>query len=334
MRRLSLALVLALALAGCGGGNDGEGGGASLTVYSGRNENLVGPLFEMFTKATKIKVDVRYAGSAEFAAQLLEEGDRSPADVFLSQDAGALGALNRKGQLVGLDAALTSAVPERFRAKNGTWIGVSGRARVLAYNPKKVPAPPKSVFALTEPAWRGRIGYAPTNASFQSFVTGMRVLSGEDRTKAWLTGLEANQPKAYSNNLQVLEAVDRGEVDIGLVNHYYWFEKAAEVGKDKMTAQISFLDARDPGALVNVAGVAILRSAKHLTEAHRFLEYLVSVEAQTYFRDKTYEYPLAGGVSQTEGLPPLASVSGPPIDLSDLATLEETLTLLDETGIT
>ena len=330
MRRLLPLLLAALALAGCSGDDDSP----RLLVYSGRNENLVAPLFEQFTKATGIKVDVRYSGSAELAAQLLEEGDRSPADVFLSQDAGALGALAKKDRLVGLDAVLLGRVAERFRARNGSWLGVSGRARVIVYNPLKVATPPKSVFALTQPAWRDRVGYAPTNASFQSFVTGMRVLSGEENTEKWLLGLKANRPQAYANNLQVLEAVERGEVDVGLINHYYWFEKAAEVGRDEMRSRVGFLESTDPGALVNVAGVAVLRTAKHVSEAHAFIEYLLSTAGQTYFRDKTFEYPLAAGVTPPEGLPPLAEVSGPAIDLSHLDPLEETLALLDETGIT
>lgn len=338
MRSRAVLLLLTLATGGltaCGNGG-GASSDADLTVYSGRSEQLVKPLFEMFEKETGLEVEVRYAGSAELAAQLLEEGDKSPADVFFSQDAGALGALTSADALAPLAPARLDAVAQRFRASDGTWVGVSGRARVLAYNTKAVPKPqvPDSVDALTQPRWRERVGYAPTNASFQSFVTAMRVLWGEDRTRAWLESMKANGVKAYENNFQVLDAVGRGEVDLGLINHYYWFERALEVGKAAMTSDLKFLAAGDPGALVNVAGVGVLRSSDDEEAAGRLVDFLLSATAQTYFRNRTFEYPLSAGLEAPDGLPPLASVAGPQIDLSELDSLEETLVLLDEVGIT
>jgi iron(III) transport system substrate-binding protein len=332
---LLLLLLAAAVLPACNSGG-GSGSDADLTIYSGRSEQLVKPLIEMFEKDSGLDVEVRYAGSAELAAQLLEEGDNSPADVFFSQDAGALGALSKADALAELSPAQLGAVAERFRSDDSTWVGVSGRARVIAYNKAKVPKPdvPTSVFELTDPAWRGRVGFAPTNASFQSFVTAMRVLSGEDRTKSWLEGFKANEPQAYENNLQVLDAVSRGEVDLGLINHYYWFERALEIGKAAMTSDLVFLAAGDPGALVNVAGVGVLKSGDHKDAAAKLVDFLLGPKAQTYFRDRTFEYPLSGGLPPPDGLPPLASVSGPQIDLSQLDSLEETLELLDEVGIT
>jgi iron(III) transport system substrate-binding protein len=324
-------LAAAATLTACSGGSD-----ADLVVYSGRSEALVGPLVERFEKDSGLDVEVRYAGTAELAAQLLEEGGRSPADAFLSQDAGALGALAKADRLRPLPTDLTSRVPERFRADDGAWVGVTGRARVIVHNTRRVPAAqvPDSVFALTEPRWRDRVGYAPTNASFQSFVTAMRVLAGEERTERWLRDLLANEPVAYANNVQVLEAVERGEVDLGLINHYYWFEKRAEVGEEELATRVAFLAADDPGALVNISGVGVLSGSTRREAAERFAAFLLADEAQRYFATTLFEYPLLPGVPPPPGLPPLSQVSGPPIDLADLDTLEQTLQLLDEVGAT
>ena len=337
LRGLVLAVSLSLLATACGG-SDGDSGddGDTLTVYSGRNENLVKPLLEQFEKASGIDVSVKYGGSAELAAQLLEEGDKTPADVFLSQDAGALGALQDADLLEALPQPQLDRVPAEFRSKTGRWLGVSGRARVLVYNSDQVqPAQlPKSVFDLTGPAYKGKVGLAPTNASFQSFVTGMRVTEGEERTKQFLTALKANDPKTYEGNALVVDAVDKGEVAFGLVNHYYVYEKADEAGGiDKVKAKNHFFPNGDPGALVNVAGVGVLKGkADDRTSA--FVEYLISAEAQKYFAEETHEYPLIAGVPAQAGLPPLAGIENPEIDLSELDTLDATLKLLDEVGLT
>ena len=333
LRTLAAAAAATLALTACGigpGGSDGD----ALVVYSGRAENLIEPLLEMAEDAG-IKIDVRYGGSAELAAQILEEGGNRRADVFLSQDAGALGALAKEGLLRPIPASELDKVDERYRAEDGTWVGVSGRARVLVYDPRAVDAKelPPTVFALTGKEWEGKVGIAPTNASFQAFVTAMRVTSGDAETKKWLTGIKRNA-KVYENNIQIRDAVDAGEIPVGLVNHYYLYEKIAEVGAANVHAKHHFFRAGDPGALVNVSGVGILKGTKKQALAETFVTYLLSAEAQGYFADRTKEYPLTDGAEPAEGLPPLASIKGPELDLSDLASLKETLDLLAEVGLT
>lgn len=335
-----LAAAALLATAACGSdgaAQEGAGSSEALVVYSGRNETLVSPLFEQFTEATGIEVTPRYGGSAELAAQLLEEGDRTPAAVFLSQDAGALGALQQAGDLETLPQPVLDKVPARFRSTTGSWVGVSGRSRVLVYNPDLVPAAslPKSVFELTDPAYRGKVGYAPTNAGFQAFVTGMRVTAGEERTKQFLTGFKANDPQSFEGNIAVLDAVDSGRLPFGLINHYYLYERAAEAGGlDKVTARNYLFPGADPGSLVNVSGVGILKG-KTSEQASRFVDYLLSTEGQTFFADETKEYPLVAGVEDAiDDLPPLEQLGGPDVDLSQLESLDETLALLDEVGLT
>lgn len=342
MKRLSvLAVLVAAALSAACGGNGGtslsDAAKDSLVVYSGRNENLVGPLLERFTKATGIKVTPRYGDSAELAATLLEEGSRTPASVFFSQDAGALGALQDAQRLEKLPDSTLSLVPSRYRSATGAWVGVSGRARVLAYNTDAYAAAdlPTSVLDLVRPEFKGKVGFVPTNASFQAMVTALRVTLGEAKTKAFLVAFKANDPKAYDRNAQLAEAVDKGEVPLGLLNHYYLYERADEVGGvGKLHARNHFFAPGDAGSLVNVAGVGVLKG-KADTRTAALLAFLLGKEAQTYFAEETHEYPLVGGVAPVaEGLPALASVKGPEIDLSELHSLTATLALLDEVGLT
>ena len=342
--RISATLAAAvLALAACSGGQSatsastGASAGApqSLTVYSGRSEELIAPLFAKFTEETGIELAARYGDSAELAAQLVEEGDASPAAVFFSQDAGALGAVDAAGLLGPLPADAANVVPPAYRAPNGHWTGVTGRGRVIAYDGEQLTAAevPTSVFDLTDPAWKDQVGIAPTNASFQSFVTAMRLTAGDAATKAWLEGLVANGVKKYEKNGLILDAVDAGQVKLGLVNHYYWYEKAAEVGAENMRAQVAFTAPADPGTLVNVAGVGILSGAADNPAAQQFVSWLLSASAQQWFVENTYEYALVPGVAQADGLPALDSLRGPDVPLAELADLPGTLMMLQDVGL-
>ena len=295
----------------------------------------MGPLFAQFTAETGIEVAARYGDTAELAAQLIEEGDASPAQVYLAQDAGALGAVEAAGLFAPLPESIATAVPAAYRSPDGAWTGVTGRARVIAYDPQQVPEAdvPQSVFDLTDPRWKGQVGIAPTNASFQAFVTAMRVSQGDDVTRTWLEGLVANDAQSFEKNGLILDAVDTGQIQLGLINHYYWYEKAAEVGADAMRAQIAFTKPEDPGSLVNVAGVGILTGAADNPNAAAFVEWLLSPATQQWFVDNTYEYPLLPSVAAAEGLPPLDSLRGPNVPLAELEDLPGTLVMLEEVGL-
>jgi iron(III) transport system substrate-binding protein len=226
-----------------------------------------------------------------------------------------------------------TTVPEQFRATDNTWVGTSGRSRVIVYNSKLVPEPPTSIDAILDERWKGKIGFAPSNASFQSFVTGLRVLRGEDGAKQWLEKFAALEPEAFENNVAVRDAVDSGEVELGLLNHYYVHEKIAEVGADKVVAKNQFLKGGDPGGLLNVAGVGILKSAKNSEGAAKFVEFLLSPTGQEYFATKTFEYPLAGGVAASPEVPPLSELDPPKVDLAQLDSIEATQEMLAEVGL-
>ncbi|MEW6635862.1 MAG: extracellular solute-binding protein, partial [Actinomycetota bacterium] len=223
--------------------------------------------------------------------------------------------------------------PARFRSDAGEWVGISGRARVVAYNTEELDEEdlPPTIFDFTDPKWEGRIGWAPTNGSFQAFVTALRVLEGEERARAWLEGIEANDPNEYPDNSSIVQAVGEGEVDVGFVNHYYVLRAKEEQGEDFPAANYYLKDG-DPGALVLAAGAGIIDTAQNPEAAREFLDYMLSQEAQQYFAEETFEYPLVEGVEPAEGLPPLSEIQSPEVDLSNLDDLQGTLELLRETG--
>ena len=355
-RRTALALMsatgLALGLTGCGGSEpptttpsptaspsttaQEKPAAETLVIYSGRGEDLIGPLIEKFEQDSGIATDVRYGGSADQAQLLLTEGANSPAQVFLSQEAGALGLVGAKGLLSPLPEEVLSRVPEAYSADDGTWVGVTGRARVVAYDSEQVPEQevPTTAAELLDPKWAGQIGVAPGNASFLSFVTAMRLVDGEDATAQWLSGLADNGAKAYEKNGAILEAVNSGEVKLGLINHYYWYSAAAEQGAENMRARIAFGKPGDVAGLVNATGVGVLATATDSAEARAFVDFLLSEQAQTHFVEAEYEYPLVPGIAGPEGVPPLESLHGPDIDLSDLGTVDQSAALIDEAGLT
>ncbi|WP_436500558.1 iron ABC transporter substrate-binding protein [Actinokineospora sp. HUAS TT18] len=327
------ALLTATTLAACG---SDAGDGPKLTVYSGRNEGLVKPLLDKAEKTIGAKVEVRYGDTAALAGQISEEGDGSPADVFFSQDAGALGALESAGRLDKLPQGVLDAAAPQWRSAEGNWVATSLRTRVVVYDPDKVTEAdlPKGIDDLLDPKWKGKVGFAPSNASWQAFVTAIRVLRGEDGAKAWLEKFKANEPQKFENNLKIRDAVDEGKLELGLSNHYYWFEKAHQVGIDKMHAKLHYIKGDDPGSLVNAAGVGVLKSSKNKDLANKFAEFLMSAESQQYFADKTAEYPVRAGVTSTEHkLVPLNELQPPNLKLSDLQSLPKTADMLRQVGL-
>jgi iron(III) transport system substrate-binding protein len=325
MRGLVLAVALALlTLPGCSG-ND------TLTVYSGRSEELIAPLIDRFEETSGVDVEVRYGDSAELAATILEEGANSPADVFLAQDPASLGAVAQADLFTTLDPAITNLVEARFADDAGRWVGVSGRARALVYDTTRIDAAtlPTTEDALTGPEWSGRVAIAPTNGSFLAFVAAKILVDGEAATLAWLDGMAANNAPTYPSNSTIVAAVDDGAVEAGLVNHYYLFRRIAEEGT--VNAANHFFSG-SAGALVMPAGVGILNADAEGAAA--FVEFLLSAESQAYFANETFEYPLAAGVAANPDLPDLDALQTPALNLSDLAAvLDRATDLVAEAGL-
>ncbi|MEM9954693.1 MAG: iron ABC transporter substrate-binding protein [Chloroflexota bacterium] len=305
-----------------------------LTVYAGRGESLLGPILTQFSEETGVQLEILYGDTAGLASQIIEEGENSPADVYIAQDGGALGALAQAGLLDTLPSDVLERVPAQFQSPDGVWVGLSGRARVLVYNPAELEALglelPASILDLTSDAYTGLVGWAPTNGSFQANVTAMRELLGDDATAEWLAGMVDNNAQFYSGNTGINQAVIDGEVVLGITNHYYMFRFLAD-DPDAPIAQ-HFFPAGDAGSLINIAGGAILSSSDQAGLAQRLLLYLLGENAQGYFADSTFEYPMIDGIAINERLTPLSAIEAPDIDLSNLSDLQGTIDMIENSG--
>ncbi|MET1086867.1 MAG: iron ABC transporter substrate-binding protein [Arthrobacter sp.] len=344
---IALAATAAFGLAACGTGNStpaatspqsspASASDKVVTLYSGRSESLVKPLLEEFTAATGIKVEARYGDTAQMAAQLVEEGSKSPSDIFLAQDAGALGAVANAGLFSNLPEATISLVPEAYRDAESQWVGVTGRARVLVYNKDLVAEAelPKTVQELNDAKYAGKVGVAPTNASFQSFVTALRQLEGEEAATDYLNGLAANDPQIRERNGMIVADVNDGKIPFGLVNHYYLYQLAKEKGvdpSDLKAANHIFPDG-NIGSLVNVAGAGLVKHAAD-ADGQALLDFLLSEKGQSYFAEKTHEYPMIPGVPSPSGLPALKDIMVPNVDLNKLDDLATTVKMITEAGL-
>ncbi len=335
MRQIVSVVLTGFVFVACGGGEPETATGEAtpqadeLTVYSGRSESLIGPLLERFEGETGVTTNVRYAGTAELAATLLEEGEATPADVFISQDAAALGALATRGLFVPLPAAVLDRVREEHRSPAGDWVGLSGRARSVVYDPAAIAADglPGTLEEVTDPSYRGRFGLAPANASLQAHLAAYGVVRGDEALAELLAGLVANEPKRYPKNSAIVEAVIAGEIEFGLVNHYYLHRALAE--SPEATALNAFMEPDGVSAFVNMAGAAALSDNPQAT---RLIEFLLADDAQGYFLAETYEFPLA--VTVDAGEEGSAALDAGQIDFAKVSeALEGALAKIQESGL-
>lgn len=306
---------------------------ADLTIYSGRGEALVGPLIAQFEAQTGLDAEVRYGGTAELANLLIEEGANSPADVFWAQDGGSLGAV--APHFADLPAEVNEGLLAVYRNPANKWAATSGRSRVLVYSKERVQEGdlPASIKDLTDPKYKGRVAWAPTNAGFQAFITAFRVAEGDEAAKAWLEGMIANEPKVYRNNGTQIEGIANGEVDFGLVNNYYLGRYTAG-DAEYPVAQATF-GAGDIGNLVNVAGVGIVAASDNQDKARTFVDFLLSPAAQQYTTLEGNEYPVTAGVIPDPTLVSLDKLLeiSPQVDIDQITDLEGTLALLRDVGL-
>ncbi|MGE3986303.1 MAG: iron ABC transporter substrate-binding protein [Dehalococcoidia bacterium] len=321
--------AVALLSSACGG-DDGE----VLTIYAGRSQNLVNPLLEQFSKDTGIKIRVRYGDGTDLALGILEEGDKTPADIYYGQDVGALGALKNEGMLLKIDDATLNKVDPAFRSPDGLWVGTSGRARVIVYNtddidPKTLPS---TILDYTKPEWKGRVGIVPRSDGFPEFVTALRFTKGEAFAKQWLTDLNNNNVRTFPNNIAALQAVANDEIDVAFLNHYYLYRFLAERGEGYKARNYYFTNG-DIGGLFLVSGVAIIKHTKNEEAAQKFADYMLSEYAQNFLAQNDHEYPLVKGIAADPALPDLSSIEPPEIDLSDLNDLKGSLELMRQAGI-
>ena len=326
MRRLvPFAAALVAALPGCGGGD------TDVVVYSGRNEALFKPILDDFAEQSGMRISVRFGDTTDLTGTIVEEGEKPRADVFIGQDAGALAALDERGLLASYDGG---AVPQEFRSQNGTWVGLSARARVAIVNTEnlKPDGYPKSVFELIDPKWKGRVA-APnaTNASWIGFISEMRIAKGDAATRQWLQDMKANGLTVLGSHTDVRNAVGSGEFDVGLVNHYYVeLEK-----KEGSPVEAVFTDQQEGGfgVVINAASGGILKNAPHAANAKKLMDYLISRAAQEKFAGLNHEYPVVPGVP-APGLKPLDEIKGTGIPLAELGPKRDsTIEMLQEVGL-
>ena len=322
------SLLLSLTV-GCSAQNESS---SELTIYSGRSEDFISPFLATWQDNSGVKLNIRYGDSAELAAQILEEGKNSPADIFLAQDAGSLGAISAAGLFTQIANDVATLIPNQYIAENREWVGLTARVRVFAYDPNKIKTLPLSISDLTKPIYKNQLAIAPTNASFQAFVTAMINSNGIDFSRNWLAAIKANGVKIYAKNTAIVEAIDKGEVSIGLVNHYYTWEVSESLGRE-INVLNGFFAAGDIGNLINVSGIGILKSSDKVDLAKGLIDFLASTETQKKFVSDTHEYSLIDNQSAPTGLPTLAEIGSPNVDLGLLKDVKTTQDLLIEVGL-
>lgn len=324
---LALTLATTLLASGCGGGED------ALVVYNAQHEELMTDVAKAFTEETGIEVELRNGKDLEMSAQLVAEGDASPADVFLTENSPAMAQVEQAGLFTELPAAAVAGIPAQYRPRTGLWTGFVARSTVLVYNTDLVSEDelPDSILDLADPEWRGRISFSPTGADFQAIVAALLDLEGEQATRAWLVGIKANGT-VYDGNNVVLESVNSGESEVGIVYHYYWYRDQAESGDVSDNSELYFFGEQDPGAFVSVSGAGILASSDHRAEAEKFVSYLTSTAGQQQLADSyALEYPLNPAVRLDPPVKPFSELAPPQVNVSDLDG-EAVVDLMTEVG--
>lgn len=314
-------VVLAMAaclvgLTACGSGNDGT----TLTLYNAQHQDLMRTMVDAFTKQTGIKVELRRGGDPELANQIVQEGDNSPADVFVTENSPAMTLVDRAGRFRHLDQATLDQVPDQYVPSTGNWVGFAARSTVFVYNREKVTKDqlPASIMDLAGPEWKGKVGVAAAGADFQAIVSAVLAVKGADATATWLAGLKRNA-KIYDNNVAAMRAVNAGEVPAAVIYHYYWYQDQAESGADSRNVDLHFFGHRDPGAFVSVSGAGVLAGSDHPAEAQRLVNFLTSEAGQKTLVDSgALEYAVSAKVPTNPALTPLAKLDPPAIDVSTL----------------
>ncbi len=313
---LTSATVLALAACGESQASDAE----TLTVYSAQHESLVRTMLEGFTDETGIELEFRDANDSELANQIVQEGDSSPADVFLTENSPAIEVVDQAGLLAPIDPRTLDQVEAAYRPESGNWTGFAARSTALIHNPDEIAEDelPASMLDLADPEWEGRVAIAAGGADFQAIVSAVLALEGEEATREWLTGLERNA-EVYASNTAIMKAVDEGEVPVGITYHYYWFRDQAQDGLVGDDAELHYFRNQDPGAFVSVSGAGVLASSDQQDDAQRLVEWLTGQEAQERLADSSaLEYAVGVGVDSADALPPLTELQAPDVDPGSL----------------
>ncbi|MEO3757292.1 iron ABC transporter substrate-binding protein [Mycobacterium sp. B14F4] len=312
----------------------GSQGGDELLIYNAQHESLTKEWIDAFTEETGIKVTYRQGGDTELGNQLVAEGDGSPADVFLTENSPAMAAVERAGLFADLEPDTLDQVPPQYRPPSGKWTGVAARSTVFVYNTSRLQPGqlPKSLLDLQQPAWKGRWGAPPTKADFQAIVSALLQLKGEQATEQWLAAMKANA-KIYSDNIATLKAVNAGEVDGGVIYHYYWFRDQSKTKEMSANTALHYFKNQDPGAFVSLSGGGVLASSDENDQAQQFIRFITGRKGQEVLEKGTsFEYPVASGVPANPALPPLDTLQAPDVNPSTL-NAQQVTDLMTKAGL-
>jgi iron(III) transport system substrate-binding protein len=313
------AAVSVLALAACGSGSleaTGDLDSAKLTIYSAQHKNLTEAWAKAFQEQTGTKVQIRFGNDSSMGAQLVQEGDESRADVFLTENSPAMTTVQNAGLLATVDKATIAQVDPAYVPSSHEWVGIAARATVLVYNPSKISEAqlPASLMDLAKPEYAGRWGAAAGGADFQAIVSAILETKGEQATEQWLAGLKSGA-KIYQNNIATMKAVDSGQVPMGVIYHYYWYRDQALEKASSGSTKLHYFKNSDPGAFVSLSGGGVLKTSKHAADAQKFLAFVTSEQGQKMLSSTdTMEYAVGAGVASDPALPPLTSLEAPQID--------------------
>ncbi|MBO0664509.1 iron ABC transporter substrate-binding protein [Jiella sp. MQZ9-1] len=305
-----------------------------LVVYNAQHESLAADWIDGFTKATGIKVTVRHGGDTEMGNQIIAEGKASPADVFLTENSPAMVLVDKAGLLAPLDKGTLNEVPAKFRSKDGNWVGIAARTTVFAYDKTKLKEAdlPKSLLDLANPKWQGRWGASPSGADFQAIVGALLQLKGPKVTENWLKAMKQNF-KEYHGNSTVMKAVNAGQIEGGVIYHYYFYRDQAATGENSKNVALHFFKHKDPGAFVSVSGGGVLASSKHKKEAQAFIKWIAGKGGQAVLRDgSSFEYAIGKGAQANPKLVPMKDLDAPKVVPSELDSKKVT-ELMTEAGL-
>ncbi|TPN76905.1 iron ABC transporter substrate-binding protein [Mesorhizobium sp. CU2] len=307
---------------------------AGIIVYNAQHESLAKEWAKGFTKETGIKVTLRNGGDSDFSNQIVAEGAASPADVFLTENSPAMALVEAAGLFAPVDAETLAQVPQEYQPSSGKWVGVAARSTVFAYNTTKLKEDqlPKSLLDLADPSWKGRWAASPSGADFQAIVSALLQIKGEAATADWLKAMKQNFT-AYKGNGTVMKAVNAGEIDGGVIYHYYWFGDQAKTGENSKNVALHYFKNQDPGAFVSVSGGGVLASSKHPKEAQAFLKWVTGKGGQEVLKTGTsYEYAIGKGAESNPKLVPLADLQAPKVDPATLNS-KKVIDLMTQAGL-
>ena len=305
-----------------------------IVVYNAQHESLTKSWVEGFTRQTGIKVTVRNGDDTEMGNQIVQEGSASPADVFLTENSPAMVLVDNAGLLAPLAPATLEQVGSAYRPAQGKWLGIAARSTVFVFNPSKLPAAevPASLLDLAAPAWKGRWAASPAGADFQAIVAAVLELKGEAATLDWLKGMKANAA-IYRGNSAVLKAVNAGQVDSGVIYHYYSFVDQAKTGENSKDTTLHYFKHQDPGAFVSISGGGVLASSKHPEQAQAFLKWITGKDGQAVLKEgNSFEYAVGQNAPSNPKLVPLTQLDAPKVDASRLDS-KKAVALMTQAGL-